>query len=252
MTYKSESELKKMREAAEIAAIAMQKVIEAVRPGITTKRLDKIAYDYIISRGAQPNFLNYNGFPGTICASVNEEIVHGFPSERKLHEGDIIRVDMGAVIHGYHSDMARTIPVGEIAPEVEELIKVTRQSFFEGIKNAVPGNHVVDISRGIEEYVRPYGFGIVRELVGHGVGQSLHEPPDVPNYVTKRRGPKLHEGMTLAVEPMITLGKPTVVVRNDGWTYCTKDGKPAAHYENTIAINSHGEPEILTLLEGME
>ena len=208
MTYKSESELKKMREAAEIAAIAMQKVIEAVRPGITTKRLDKIAYDYIISRGAQPNFLNYNGFPGTICASVNEEIVHGFPSERKLHEGDIISVDMGAVIHGYHSDMARTIPVGEIAPEVEELIKVTRQSFFEGIKNAVPGNHVVDISRGIEEYVRPYGFGIVRELVGHGVGQSLHEPPDVPNYVTKRRGPKLHEGMTLAVEPMITLGKP--------------------------------------------
>ena len=175
MTYKSESELKKMREAAEIAAIAMQKVIEAVRPGITTKRLDKIAYDYIISRGAQPNFLNYNGFPGTICASVNEEIVHGFPSERKLHEGDIISVDMGAVIHGYHSDMARTIPVGEIAPEVEELIKVTRQSFFEGIKNAVPGNHVVDISRGIEEYVRPYGFGIVRELVGHGVGQSLHE-----------------------------------------------------------------------------
>lgn len=249
ISIKSHAEIQKMRDSAKIAALAMERMLKAARPGISTKALDAIAYDTIIQAGAKPNFKGYHGFPYTICASVNEEVVHGFPGTRKLREGDILSIDMGAVYHGYHSDMARTIGIGEISEEAQRLIDVTKQSFFQGMKNAVAGNHIADISAAIQDYVESCGMEVIRDLIGHGIGQNLHEAPDVPNFVGHKRGCILKPGMTLAVEPMVSLTEQHVRVLDDGWTAVTKDGCLAAHYENTIAITENGEPEILTLFD---
>ncbi len=245
---KSLNEIQKMRESGKIAAAAMEKVLRAVRPGITTLELDKIAMDEITRMGAKASFKGYNGFPGAICTSVNEQVVHGIPGKRRLEEGDIISIDLGAIYHGYHSDMARTVAVGKIAPEARKLIDVTKESFFRGIVHAFARNHVVDISRGVQEYAEANGMSVVRELVGHGVGQNLHEAPDIPNFVTSSKGPILRPGMTIAVEPMLNLGVPGVRWSSDGWTVSTADGRYSAHYENTLAITD-AEPEMLTVLE---
>ena len=249
ISIKSHAEIQKMRDSAKIAALAMERMLKAARPGISTKALDAIAYDTIIQAGAKPNFKGYHGFPHTICASVNEEVVHGFPGTRKLREGDILSIDMGAVYHGYHSDMARTIGSGEISEEAQRLIDVTKESFFQGMRNAVAGNHIADISAAIQDYVESCGMEVIRDLIGHGIGQNLHEAPDVPNFVGHKRGCILKLGMTLAVEPMVSLTEQHVRVLDDGWTAVTKDGCLAAHYENTIAITENGEPEILTLFD---
>ena len=243
---KSDSEIEKMRASAKISMRAMERVLAAVKPGVSTGALDKIAYDTIVEAGAKPSFKGYGGFPGSICTSVNEQVVHGIPGKRRLHEGDIVSIDLGSVYHGYHSDMARTAAVGEIPPEVQKLIEVTQECFFRGIAEALPGNRVVDISRAIQALADEHGYGVVTALVGHGIGQKLHEEPSVPNYVTRTRGPILKPGMALAVEPMINLGTYAVRQADDGWAWLAADGKPSAHYENTIVIRE-GEPEILTL-----
>ena len=244
---KSLDEIEKMRASGKIAVAAMEAVVAAVRPGISTKALDKIALEVITKSGAKASFKGYNGFPGAICASVNDEVVHGIPGKRRLEEGVILSIDLGAIYHGYHSAMARTVPVGKISPEAQNLIDVTRESFYRGIAQALAGNHVSDIGRAVQEYAESHGMGVVRELVGHGVGQNLHEAPDVPNYAGKSKGPRLRAGMTIAVEPMINLGTEKVTWDDDGWTVHTADGKLSAHYENTIAI-TEGESELLTVL----
>ena len=246
---KSAKEIEKMRQAGRVAAQAMEKVLAAVRPGITTGELDRIAFDYIIGAGATPSFKGYGGFPGSICASVNEQVVHGIPGHRRRREGDIISIDLGACLHGFHSDMARTVGVGEIAPEVQRLIDVTKESFYRGIAQAIAGNRIYHISKAIEDYALENGVGVVKELIGHGVGQNLHEAPDVPNFVGRFKGPVLRAGMTIAVEPMLNMGTAEVFEADDGWTVSTVDGKPSAHYENTIAILPEGPCEILTAAE---
>lgn len=247
ITIKSASQIEKMRKSGEITKGALELIEEAIKPGVTTKQLDKIAYDYIKSKGAIPNFLNYNGFPGTICASVNDEVVHGIPNGRQvLKEGDIISIDMGAILDGWHSDAARTFGVGKISDEAQKLIDVTRESFFEGIKYARHGAKLGDISSAIQQYAESFGYGVVRDLVGHGIGTSLHEDPSVPNFGRAGHGVKLAAGMVLAVEPMINEGTWKVEMLDDGWTVVTADGKLSAHYENTIAITK-GDCEILTL-----
>ncbi len=247
ITVKTSGQIEKMRKSGEITRDALSLIEKSIKPGISTKTLDKIAYDYIISKGAIPNFLNYNGFPGTICASINDEVVHGIPSKHAtLKEGDIISVDMGAILDGWHSDAARTFGVGKISDEAKKLIDVTRESFFEGIKYAKHGAKLGDISAAIQKYAEGYGYGVVRDLVGHGIGRSLHEDPSVPNFGTAGKGVRLAEGMTLAVEPMINEGTWKVAVLDDDWTVVTADGKLSAHYENTIAITKNG-CEILTL-----
>ena len=218
---------------------------EMIKPGITTGELDKVAEDFIRSRGAVPSFLGYGGFPNTLCTSVNEEIVHGIPGSRKLKNGDIISIDMGSYINGYHGDCARTYGVGEISEESQKLIDVTRQSFFEGIKFAKAGNHLYEISAAVQDYAESFGFGVVRDYVGHGIGRNMHEDPSIPNYRQVGRGPKLQKGMVIAVEPMITAGSYKCRVLKDGWTAVTRDGSNAAHYENTVLITD-GEPELLT------
>jgi len=246
---KSASEIQKMRESGRIAAAAMEKTLYAVRAGVTTQELGQIAEEVFSRMGAKASFKGYNGFPGAICASVNDQVVHGIPGPRRLEEGDIISIDLGAIFHGYHSDMARTVGVGRIAPEARRLIDVTRESFFRGIAQARAKNHVVDIGRAVQEYVEQNGLSVVRDLVGHGIGQKLHEAPDIPNFVGRSKGPALRAGMTLAVEPMVNLGAADVQWGKDGWTVTTVDGAYSAHYENTIAI-TEGEPELLTVLEG--
>lgn len=247
ITVKTSGQIEKMRKSGEITRDALSLIEKSIKPGISTKTLDKIAYDYIISKGAIPNFLNYNGFPGTICASINDEVVHGIPSKHAtLKEGDIISVDMGAILDGWHSDAARTFGVGKISDKAKKLIDVTRESFFEGIKYAKHGAKLGDISAAIQKYAEGYGYGVVRDLVGHGIGRSLHEDPSVPNFGTAGKGVRLAEGMTLAVEPMINEGTWKVAVLDDDWTVVTADGKLSAHYENTIAITKNG-CEILTL-----
>ena len=247
IVLKSESEIRKMKLSGDIAAKAMLEVAMAAKPGVKTIELDQIAQSVIERLGAKASFKGYGGFPGTICASVNDQVVHGIPGNRILREGDILSIDLGAIYQGYHSDMARTIPIGTISKEAQELIDVTKESFFRGIKYAVANNHIVDIGRGVQEYAEAHGMGVVRELVGHGVGQELHEAPDVPNYVVKSKGPRLRPGMTIAVEPMLNQGTPKVKFGADGWDVRTADGLLSAHYENTIAI-TEGEPEILTVL----
>ncbi|MCD8390734.1 MAG: type I methionyl aminopeptidase [Firmicutes bacterium] len=247
ITIKTPKQIAKMKKSGEVTKGAFEAVEKAIRPGVTTKYLDKIAYDYIISKGAKPNFLNYDGFPGTICASVNDEVVHGIPSDKiVLKEGDIISVDMGAVLDGWHSDAARTYAVGKISSEAQQLIDVTKQSFFEGIKYVKHGAKLGDVSHAIQEYAESFGYGVVRDLVGHGIGTSLHEDPNVPNFGKAGHGLRLAAGMVLAIEPMITEGTWKVSVLDDDWTIVTDDGKLAAHYENTLAVTKDGY-ELLTL-----
>ncbi len=248
VSIKSEREIQLMRESCKILAKVYEELEKAIRPGVSTKELDTLAEKLIRSYGCVPNFLNYNGFPGTICASVNEEVVHGIPSKnRVLKDGDIISIDCGCIYKGYHSDAARTYAVGNISQEVQQLMDVTKQAFFEGIKMAKAGNHLYDISNAIDDYVSPYGYGIVKDLVGHGIGTALHEDPQIPNFRQKRKGLLLQPGMTLAIEPMINMGTWEVEWLDDDWTVVSRDGLPSAHYENTILITD-GEPEILTLL----
>ena len=244
---KSQKEIEIMREAGKIVAETHEILKSAIIPGISTLELDKIAEENIRKYNAIPSFKGYGGFPGSICTSVNDEIVHGIPSERKLKQGDIISIDMGSYIGGYHADAARTYAVGEITPELQKLIDVTKQSFFEGIQYAKQGCHLNQIGIAIQKYVEQNGFSVVREYVGHGIGRKLHEDPSVANYREQRKGILLKRGMTLAIEPMVNMGSYQLKVLKDGWTAVTRDGLCAAHYENTVVI-TNGEPEILTLL----
>lgn len=252
ITLKSERELALMREAGHIVALAHKAVREAIRPGISTAELDKIAYDVITSNGAIPSFLNYNGFPATICASVNEVVIHGIPSKNTiLKDGDIISVDIGANYKGYHGDCAKTFFVGSVSEEKRQLVEVTTQSLYEGLKFARPGNRLSDISHAIEEYAKSFGYSIVLEYTGHGVGHALHEDPAVPNYGAPGKGPILKKGMTLAIEPMVNMGTHRIRVLKDNWTVVTQDKKPSAHYEHSIVITDDGY-EILTKIKGEE
>lgn len=248
ITIKTDDEIDLMRQSGHLLAKVHEELHAAVRPGISTLELDKIGENAIRKLGGIPNCKNYEGFPASVCISVNDEVVHGIPSaDRILQEGDIVTFDTGLIYKGYHSDAARTWGVGKISDNARKLIDVTRESFFEGIKKAKAGNRLYDISRAIDDYIKPYGYGIVRELTGHGIGTSLHEDPMVPNYRTWRRGIKLKKGMTICVEPMITMGERYIGWLDDEWTVVTVDGSLAAHYENTIAITD-GEPEILTII----
>ena len=247
VTIKSSHEIELMRESCRLLSVVHDEIAKMIRPGISTWELDKAAYDMIRDFGCTPNFLHLYGYPATICASVNEVVVHGIPSRTKvLHEGDIVGIDMGLIYKGYHSDAARTHGVGKISAADQQLIDVTRQSFFEGIKYARAGNHLYDISAAIQNYAESYGYGVVRDMVGHGIGTHLHEDPEVPNFKPPGRGLKLRAGMTLAIEPMINAGTWEVEILDDDWTCVTLDRKKSAHYENTILITD-GEPEILTL-----
>ena len=244
---KSQEEIELMREAGRITRDTLKVVEHSIKAGISTKELDKIAFDYIKSQNAVPSFKNYGGFPATICASVNDTIVHGIPSaDIILKEGDIISVDVGAKYKGYHGDAARTFPVGKIDAKVKRLIKVTEQSFFEGIKGLKSGAFVGDISHRIQTFVEKNGYTIVRELVGHGIGKNLHEDPQVPNFGRSGSGPRLNANAVIAIEPMVNMGERNVVFMPDGWTCKTRDGMPSAHYENTVLITDDGV-EILTL-----
>ncbi|MGI6551671.1 MAG: type I methionyl aminopeptidase [Bacillota bacterium] len=242
---KSERELNYMRDAGRLTAETHREIKEAVKEGVTTGELDQIAEDYIRQRGGIPSFKGYRGFPASICASINEEVVHGIPGLRKLESGDIISIDIGAEINGYHGDAAATLPVGEIDGEVERLLEVTEESLMLGIQQAVVNNRLGDISHAIQEHVEKNGFSVVRDYVGHGIGSRMHEDPQVPNFGIPGRGPRLKNGMTLAIEPMVNMGTYEVTTFADHWTVVTKDGKPSAHFEHTIAITPEG-PEILT------
>ncbi len=250
ITLKSAHEIEAMRLAGKITAAARALAGEMVKPGVTTQEIDKAVYEFICKHGAKPSFLNYNGFPASSCISVNEEVIHGIPSKRRvLREGDIVSVDVGAYIGGFHGDCAATFPCGKIDAEAQRLIDVTKQSFFEGLAVAREGHRLSDISHAIQTYVEANGFSIVREFVGHGIGRNLHESPEVPNYGSPGRGPRLLRGMTLAVEPMVNAGGAAIHQLSDGWTVVTADGKYAAHYENTILITG-GDPELLTDPDG--
>ena len=250
ITIKNERELESMRQACKITAAARALAGEMVRPGVSTKAIDQAVHDYIVSQGAKPSFLNYNGFPASACISVNSTVIHGIPGGYILQEGDIVSIDVGAFYKGFHGDCAETFACGAISTEARKLIDVTRQSFYEGMKAATKGNRVQDISHAIQTYVESNGFSIVRSFVGHGVGRQLHEEPEVPNFGHPGRGPRLVKGMTLAVEPMVNAGIHDVRILKDGWTVVTADGKLSAHYENTVLITD-GEPEILTVTEGL-
>ena len=246
ITIKSAREVELMRRAGKITAAARALAGEMVKPGVTTQEIDRAVCRFIWSQGAEPSFLNYNGYPASVCISVNDEVIHGIPGKRVLREGDIVSVDVGAYIGGYHGDCAATYACGKISEEAQRLIDVTRQSFFEGIKYAREGGRLSDVSHAIEEYVEGNGFSVVREYVGHGIGRNMHESPEVPNFGIAGHGPKLLRGMTLAVEPMVNAGTAAIRQMPDGWTVKTRDGKYAAHYENTILITSD-EPELLTV-----
>ena len=247
VSVKSAREIELMRESCRLLEIVHDEVGKMIRPGISTLDIDRKGDEMIREMGCIPNFKNYNGYPASICVSVNDEVVHGIPSrDRILMDGDIVSLDAGLIYKGYHSDAARTHAVGEISEEARLLIERTRQSFFEGIRNARAGAHLYDISNAIDGYISQFGYGIVRDLVGHGIGTSLHEDPQVPNFRQRRKGIRLVPGMTLAVEPMINLGRADVEWLDDDWTVVTEDGSISAHYENTILI-TEGEPEILTL-----
>ncbi len=247
ITIKSEREISRMREAGKILADVHDRLEEIIAPGITTLDIDRKGEELIRKAGCIPSFLNYEGYPASICVSVNDEVVHGIPTDsRKLEEGDIVSLDAGVIYEGYHSDAARTYGVGTISDEAKRLIEITRLSFYEGIKNAYAGNHLHDISASIQKFVEKNGFSVVRDLVGHGVGAQLHEEPQIPNYKPVGRGPKLRPGMTLAIEPMVNAGDWKIWILEDDWTVVTRDGSKSAHYENTILI-TEGEPEILSL-----
>ena len=247
VTIKSPREIELMRKAGEILAMVHEELAAALHPGMSTMDIDRLGEKLIRSHGCIPSFKNYNGYPGSICVSVNDEVVHGIPSRHRiLKEGDIVSLDAGVIYKGYHSDAARTWGVGAVSPEAQKLMDVTKQSFFEGIRFAKAGNHLNDISFAIQRYAESFGYGVVRDLVGHGIGTHLHEDPEVPNFAMKRKGILLQPGMTLAVEPMINAGRPEVNWLEDGWTVVTDDHSLSAHYENTILI-TEGEPELLSL-----
>ena len=252
VTIKSPREIELMKKAGEILAKTHDELAKALRPGMSTMDIDRLGEKIIRGYGCIPSFKNYNGYPASICVSVNSEVVHGIPNKhRYLKEGDIVSLDAGVIYKGYHSDAARTYGIGKISPEAQKLIDVTRQSFFEGIKFAKAGNRLNDISSAIQEYAESFGYGVVRDLVGHGIGTHLHEDPEVPNFSQKRKGILLRPGMTLAIEPMINAGRADVVWLDDDWTVETDDGSLSAHYENTVLI-TEGEPEILSLLPAGE
>lgn len=247
VVVKSKHEIALMEEAGKRLSETLQYLKEQIRPGISTGELDHLGRKYIENMGCVPSFLHYNGYPASICISVNDEVVHGIPSREKiLKDGDIVSLDAGLIYEGFHSDAARTYPVGVISKEARQLIEVTKQAFFEGIKYARAGCHLYDISAAIDDYVTPFGYGIVEDLVGHGVGRNLHEDPQIPNFRQRRKGIRLQEGMTLAIEPMINIGTCEVEWLDDDWTVVTADGSLSAHYENTVAITD-GEPELLTI-----
>lgn len=247
ITIKSPREIELMREAGRLLGQVHDELAGIIRPGISTKEIDRVCEEIIRSYGCTPNFLHYQGYPASVCVSVNEEVVHGIPREtRIIQEGDIVSLDTGLIYQGYHSDAARTHAVGEISPAARQLIEVTRQSFYEGIKMARAGRHLHDISNAIAAYVNGYGYGIVEALVGHGIGTRLHEDPQIPNFHQRRRGVKLRPGMTLAIEPMINMGTGDVDWLDDDWTVVSADDSLSAHYENTVLI-TEGEPEILTM-----
>jgi len=248
ITIKSKDEIAKVREAGRIVAEVHKLIEEAIKPGISTMQLDSLAEEYILSKGAKPSFKGYGGFAGSICASINNEVIHGIPSKTQiLKDGDIISIDVGAFYNGYHGDAAKTHAVGNISDEAKKIIEVTKQSFFAGIEFAKDGNHLYEISAAIQKYVEQYGYSIVRDFVGHGVGRELHEEPQIPNYKVKGRGPKLQCGMVLAIEPMVNVGRYEVRVLQNDWTVVTLDGSLSAHYEHTIAITDKG-PQLLTVL----
>ena len=250
ITIKNEREIESMREAGRITAAARELAGQLVKPGVSTKAIDRAVHDFIVSQGAKPSFLKLYGFPASACISVNEVVIHGIPGGYILKEGDIVSVDVGAFYKGFHGDCAATFACGAISTEAQRLIDVTKQSFFEGMKFATSGNRVQDISHAIQTYVESNGFSVVRSFVGHGVGRHLHEDPEVPNFGRPGRGARLVRGMTIAVEPMVNVGTEEVRILKDGWTVKTADGKLSAHYENTVLITD-GEPEILTVTEGL-
>ena len=245
ITLKSPHEIELMRRAGKITAAARAVARDMVKPGVTTAQIDKAVFQFIKEQGAIPSFLHYNGYPASVCVSVNDEIIHGIPGKRVLQEGDIVSVDVGAFIGGFHGDCAGTYPCGQVSDEALRLIRVTQQSFFEGIKYAREGYRLSDISAAVQAYVEANGFSVVREYVGHGIGHQMHEAPEVPNYGKPGHGPRLLRGMTIAVEPMVNAGTAAIKQMPDGWTVRTADGKNAAHYENTVLITA-GEPELLT------
>ncbi|MGF1534041.1 MAG: type I methionyl aminopeptidase [Bernardetiaceae bacterium] len=249
--YKTAEDLEKMRQSALLLGQAHGEVAKRVQPGVTTKELDDIARTFIMDHGAHPSFLHYNGFPASLCISLNEVVVHGFPSKYVLKSGDILSIDCGVYLNGFHADSAYTYPVGEVAPEVMRLLRVTKNSLYEGIKYFRAGNRLGDVSAAIQRYSERYGYSVVRELVGHGVGRKLHEKPEVPNYGRPNKGVKLADGMVLAIEPMINMGTKQVVQEADGWTIRTRDRQPSAHYEHTVALVD-GKPEILTTFAFIE
>lgn len=246
ITLKSAREIDAMRLAGKITAAARALAGEMVKPGVTTQEIDKAVHRFIKSQGAKPSFLNYNDYPASVCISVNDEVIHGIPGTRVLRDGDIVSVDVGAFIDGFHGDCAATYPCGQISEEARQLIEVTRQSFFEGLKFAREGYRVSDISHAVQSYVESHGFSVVRDYVGHGIGRKMHESPEVPNFGAGGHGPRLRSGMTIAVEPMVNAGTADIYVMPDGWTVRTTDGKYAAHYENTLLITAD-EPELLTV-----
>ena len=245
ITLKSAHEIEAMRLAGKITAAARTLAREMVKPGVTTQQIDKAVFHFIREQGAIPSFLHYNGYPASVCISVNDEIIHGIPGKRVLREGDIVSVDVGAYIGGYHGDCAGTYPCGQVSDEALRLIRVTQDSFFEGLKFAREGYRLSDISHAVQTFVEANGYSVVREYVGHGIGRNMHEAPEVPNYGKPGHGPRLLRGMTLAVEPMVNAGTAAIKQMPDGWTVKTADGKYAAHYENTILITA-GDPELLT------
>ncbi|NMB97995.1 MAG: type I methionyl aminopeptidase [Clostridiaceae bacterium] len=254
IVIKSQHEIDVMRKAGEITALAFEKIKEAISPGITTGEIDRLVEEYIRSQGAIPSFKGYAGIPGairfpaSICASINNEVVHGIPGSRRLNDGDIISIDIGVFFNGYHGDAARTYAVGKISERAKKLIQVTKESFFEGIKFAVEGKRIADISGAIQKHVEKNNFSVVRDYVGHGIGREMHEAPQVPNYRTRERGPRLQKGMTLAIEPMVNEGGYQVRILDNKWTVVTADGSLSAHYENTIVITDD-QPKILTIIE---
>lgn len=243
--YKSIDEIEVIRQSGEILSRAHAEVAKLIAPGVTTGKLNQIAEEYIHDYGGEPSFKGYNGFPGSLCISINEQVVHGIPGSQPLQSGDIVSIDCGVLYEGFHSDAAYTYPVGEVTEEVRRLLRVTREALYLGIESAKAGNRVGDIGFAIQKYVENFGFSVVRELVGHGIGKTLHESPEVPNYGKRGKGTKLKTGLILAIEPMVNMGTRNVVQEADGWTIRTRDHKPSAHFEHTVAV-MNGTPEILT------
>jgi methionyl aminopeptidase len=248
---RSEEEIALIKISAQVLGKAHAEVAKLIRPGIATKELDKVAETFIKDNGGSPSFLGYNKFPASLCISVNDVVVHGFPSRYEIQDGDIISIDCGVKLNGYHSDSAYTYPVGDVSPAIRKLLARTKESVYVGVEKAIDGNRVGDIGYAIQTYTEKFGYSVVRELVGHGVGENLHEAPEVPNYGKRGQGPKLREGMILAIEPMINYGKKGVVQERDGWTIRTVDRKPSAHFEHTVAVR-RGKAEVLTTFEYIE